>query len=129
MARVQSEDRGNPCLLNPTGSTGTAIPGYGTICGISWITVLKPHAGIRTPFVDASYRVLGIHPEKVLARNFWPGRKATAGANRGVPPNPQNPELPGLLLLKKPPKSVRSIPGRSSKTSTRKLDAAEKESR
>ena len=86
---------------------------------ISWITVLNASRGHSQPFVDASYRVLGIHPEKV-----WPAILARCKALLGPAGEShrthKTPELPGLLLLKKPPKSVRSIPGRSSKTSTRK---------
>lgn len=86
---------------------------------ISWITVLNASRGDSQPFVDASYRVLGLYPEKV-----WPAilarRKALLGPAGESSQTHRTPKLPGLLLLKKPPQSVRHIPEPSSKTSTRK---------
>jgi len=46
---------------------------------IAWITVLYASRGNRQPFVDATYQVLGLHPDKV-----WPAILARRTALLGV---------------------------------------------
>lgn len=70
---------------------------------IAWITVLLAAYGRAEPHITASYRVLGLHPEKV-----WPAivarRKAALGSLY------EEFFLEVALAPKKPPASVRCIP-------------------
>ena len=69
---------------------------------IAWITVLYASAGMNQPNVVATYRVLGLHPDKV-----WPAivarRKADLGSlseefwgEAASPKKPVRSVLPGL---------------------------------
>lgn len=57
---------------------------------IAWITVLEASRGNSQPHIDATYRVLGIHPDKV-----WPAivarRKAILGRAVALPHNKKQP--------------------------------------
>jgi hypothetical protein len=46
---------------------------------IAWITILYASRGNQQPFVDATYQVLGLHPEKV-----WPAILARRAALLGA---------------------------------------------
>lgn len=79
---------------------------------IAWITTLYASQGNKQPFVDATYRVLGLHPDKV-----WPAilqrRAAILGKSFGLigadaPPTSQRAINPvGELSPKKPCTSER----------------------
>ena len=61
---------------------------------IAWLTVLLASRRIRAPDVEASYRVLGLHPAKVWEAIVW-NRKARLGRFYeefwGVPLPPKKP--------------------------------------
>ena len=66
---------------------------------IAWITVLYAARGNSQPHTDATYRVLGLHPEKV-----WPSIVARRRALLGA----WYEEFHGLMLA--PKKPVQSVP-------------------
>ena len=69
---------------------------------IAWITVLLAGYGRLEPHVTATYRVLGLHPEKV-----WPAILARRRFLLGAEFESFYDE--GVLPVKKPPASVRII--------------------
>lgn len=75
---------------------------------IAWITVLLAAYGRSHPDVTATYRVLGLHPEKV-----WPAIVARRRAQLGSLYEQFFAEDRGALPPKKPARSVRPCPHRA----------------
>ena len=76
---------------------------------IAWITVLYASSGMTAPHVSATYRVLGLHPDKVFAA-IKARRMAKLGAEYekffggAIPAVSSSP--------RKPVRSVRFLPGK-----------------